>query len=184
MKRYSTKSQYPIENALERKIVKLLGDRGELSAWDIAKELNEKRLASIYAATKELTKREFLKVNRKAKNEKNATKKLLWLTRQGIGWSLLCGSNPLNVLENAKKYNADPFSLMFIDLYKKKPEEMNRIMNAGFLPDKILLVTKDVIAIYHDVIQSFKDHPEIFEYAKANNHPEFDEWKGTILGLD
>jgi hypothetical protein len=181
MKRYSI---YPDENEHERKIVTLLGNKGELSAWDIAKELKEKRLATIYTATKELMKRDFVKVNRKIKNEKNATKKLLWLTRQGIGWSLLCGSNPKNVLENSKKYNADPFSLMFIELYVKKPEEMNRIMKAGFLPDKVLSVTKDVISIFHDVIQSFKDHPEVFAYAKENNHPEFDEFKEIILGLN
>ena len=181
MKRYSI---YPEDNELEKKIVRLLGDKGELSAWEIAKELKEKRLASIYTITRELTKKQFIKMNRTVRNEKNATKKLLWLTRQGIGWSLLCGSNPRNVLENSKKYGADPFSLMFIDVYRKKPNEMNRIMKAGFLPDKVLLVTKDVISIFPDVIQSFKDHTDVFDYAKENNHPEFNEHKDIILGLN
>lgn len=156
----------------EQKMLKLLGERGKMSLRQIQRELGIKRYASLVEARKRLEEREFLKQETKPIHEKGGQEKPLSLTRQGLGNSVLNGANPSLVLKNAEKYKADPFSLVFLELCKERPKEMMRIMNEGFLPDKILNVIEDVSSIVPEMLVSFGKHPDIIDMLKGK-YPKF-----------
>jgi hypothetical protein len=168
----------------EEKILIFLGENGQMSLRQIQRGLKVSRYASLLEAKKRLMRRLFLKeVRNEAIHAKGGKQKILWLTRQGLGNSILKGADPHKVLKFAKQYRDDPFSIMFLELSISNYQEIMRILQAGINPENVLSVMKDVRALLPNLIESFKKHPDIWDYAKENNHPELYDLKEILMWL-
>jgi hypothetical protein len=109
----------------ESEILKTLGEKGEMPAYEISKKLGSKRLATIYEVTKRLKEKSLIKETRgTVKNKKNAKKKPLWLTKNGIAACVMNTDANLDlVISQAKLLKQDDVTISFLEFVKfAKPE--------------------------------------------------------------